>query len=57
MHVLEEEIDYFLIKTHWSYFKHNDLLHRSNECRIPRKKHEVVDFGVIDEIAASEILF
>ena len=23
----------------------------------PEKKHEVVDFGVIDEIAASEILF
>ena len=57
MCVLEEIMDYFLIKMDWSYFKHNELLHMSNEYKIPKDKHEVVDFGVIDEIAASEILF
>ena len=57
MYVLEELMDYFLINTHWSYFKQNDLFHRWIVYKIPREKHQVVDFWVTDEIAASKILF
>ena len=47
----------FLIKKHCSYFKYNDLLHTLSVYKIPRKKDQVVDFWVPDEIVASEILF
>ena len=42
---------------HWSSFKSNDLLHRLNVYKIPRKEHQVVDFWDTDEISALEILF
>ena len=47
----------FYIKMHWSYFKYNDLLHRSYVYKFPRKEHQVVYFSVTDEIAAPVILF
>ena len=45
------------IKTHWSCFKYNGLLHGLNAYNIPRKERQVVNFWVTDEIAASKILF
>ena len=57
MYLSEERMDYFLIKMHWNYFEHNDLLHRLNEYKISRNEHQVVDFWVTDELSASEVLF
>ena len=33
----------FLIKTHWSFSKYNDLLHSLNVYKIPGKEHQVVE--------------
>ena len=57
MYVLAEIIDYFWEKVPSSHFNNNDLLNTLNACKTPRKEHQVVNFGVTDEIAASEILF
>ena len=57
VYVSEEIIDYFWLKRHWNYFKYNALLHMLNGYKIPRKEHQVVDFWVTDEKAASEVLF
>ena len=57
MYVLEEIMDCFLLKTHWSYLNYNDLLLRLNAYKSPRKEHHVVEFWVTDKVAALEILF
>ena len=46
-----------MIKTHWSQFEYNDLLHPLNVYKIPEIQHEAVDFWVVDEISPSQILF
>ena len=38
-----------LLKTHWGYFKYNDLLYTLNVYKIPRKEDCVVDFGPLME--------
>ena len=53
--MLEETMDYFVIKTHWSYFKCNDLLDSLNVYKNPRKEHQVDDFWIIDQMAAPEM--
>lgn len=56
MYFLEQIINYFLIKTRESYFSYKDLLHRLNVYKISTKGHQVVDFLVIYQLAASKIL-
>ena len=56
MYFLEQIINYFLIKTHKSYFSYKDLLHRLNVYKISTKGHQVVDVLVIYQLAASKIL-
>ena len=55
--MLEETMDYSVIKTNWSYLKCNDLLHNLNVYKNPRKEHQIVGFWIIDQIAAPKILF
>ena len=43
MYLLEEIMDYFLIKMHCSCFKYNELLHRLNVYKSSRKEYQVVD--------------
>ena len=57
MYVLGEISNYFLIITHWSYFKYNDLLHMLNVYKIPATEHQVIDSWATDEISVWEILF
>ena len=47
----------FLIKAHWGYFQHNELVHTLNVNKILRKEDQVLDFWVTDELAASKIRF
>ena len=57
MYVLEKAVDYFLIKTHWSFLKYKDLLNRLNIFKISTKEHQAVHFWVTGEIRVSETLF
>ena len=54
---LRKNCQLLLIKTHWSQFEYNDLLHPLNVYKIPAIQHEAVDFWVVDEISPSQILF
>ena len=56
MYVLEE-ITIYLITTHWSYFKCNNLNQTLNVYKIPAKEHQVVDTWNAHNISVSETLF
>ena len=43
----------FLILTHWSYSKWEDILHILNVYEIPAEEHQVVDHWAADEISVS----
>ena len=56
MYIIEEMLNYFLIKQCWSC-KYKNLLYTLNVYKIPRKEHQVVDIRVTDKVEASETLF